>query len=85
MDGMECLSLTEDGLDNDPVLSYTPAQLHHHEAAQVLLANPPPEGTKRQIWSRWYRDMTFHIDAIQYPGLEAQAQADSNPSPTKEA
>jgi hypothetical protein len=29
----EHLSLTDDGLDDDPVLSYTLEQLRHHEAA----------------------------------------------------
>jgi hypothetical protein len=33
MKGMDCLSLANDGLDGDSVLSYTPAQLRHHEAA----------------------------------------------------
>jgi hypothetical protein len=31
MEGIEHLSLGEDGLDIDLVLSYTPAQLSHHE------------------------------------------------------
>jgi hypothetical protein len=33
MEGMEHLSLTEDGLDDDPVLSYSSAQLCHHKVA----------------------------------------------------
>jgi hypothetical protein len=51
MEGMEHLSLIEDGLVDDPVLSYSLAQLHHHEVAQVLLGNLSPEGAKRWIWS----------------------------------
>jgi hypothetical protein len=42
MEGMEHLSLTKDGLDDDPMFSYTQAQLYHHEVAQALLANQPP-------------------------------------------
>jgi hypothetical protein len=41
MEGMEHLSLPD-----VPVLSYTPAQLRYHEAAQALLANPPLEGVE---------------------------------------
>jgi hypothetical protein len=41
MEGIECLSLSEDGLDINPVLSYISAQLHHHEVIQMLLTNPP--------------------------------------------
>jgi hypothetical protein len=33
MEGMEHLSLTKDGLDDDPMFSYTQAQLCHHEVA----------------------------------------------------
>jgi hypothetical protein len=51
MEGIECLSLADDGLDDDPMLSYTPTQLRHHEVTQALLTNPPREGTERQIWS----------------------------------
>jgi hypothetical protein len=32
MKGMEHLSLTVDGLDDDPVLFYTSTQLHHEAA-----------------------------------------------------
>jgi hypothetical protein len=42
MEGIEHLSLTNDGLDDDPMLSYTSAQLRHHKAVQALLAIPPP-------------------------------------------
>jgi hypothetical protein len=41
MEGMVDLLLADNGLDDDLVLSYSPAQLHHHEAAQALLANLP--------------------------------------------
>jgi hypothetical protein len=44
MEGLECLSLTDDGLNEDPALPYTPQQLCHHVAARVLFAIPPPEG-----------------------------------------
>jgi hypothetical protein len=84
MEGMECLSLTEDDLDDDPMLSYTSPQLHHHETAEALLVNPPPEGAERQIWSRRHQNKLFHIDTIYYAGLEAQAQAISNPPPAQE-
>jgi hypothetical protein len=33
MERMEHLSLTDDGLDDDPMLSYSLAPLCHHEAA----------------------------------------------------
>jgi hypothetical protein len=49
MEGFECLSLTDDGLDDNPVLSYMLEQLQHHEAAQNLLINSPLEGAERQI------------------------------------
>jgi hypothetical protein len=35
MERMECLPLTEDDLDDDPVLSYKPAQLCNHEATHA--------------------------------------------------
>jgi hypothetical protein len=80
MEGMEHLSLTEDSLDVDPVYSYTLDQLYHHEAAQTLLANPPPKGTERQIWSCWCQNELLHVNAILL--LDSQAQADSNPPPS---
>jgi hypothetical protein len=49
MEGIERLSLTNNGLVDDAVLSYTPEQLFHHEAAQALLTHPPLEGTERWI------------------------------------
>jgi hypothetical protein len=42
MEGMEHLLLNDDGLDDDPVLSYTLAQFYHHEAAQTFLVTPSP-------------------------------------------
>jgi hypothetical protein len=45
---MEHLSLADDGLDNDPVFSYTPTQLSHYEVAQGLLTNPLPEGMRHR-------------------------------------
>jgi hypothetical protein len=38
MEGFERLLLTDDLID-DPALSYTLEQLHHHETAQALFAN----------------------------------------------
>jgi hypothetical protein len=64
MEGMECLSLTEDDLDDDPVLSYTSAQLCHHEAAQVHLTNLPPTGAERLICSCWHQNELFHVSII---------------------
>jgi hypothetical protein len=76
MEGFEHISLT----DNELVSSYTSEQFCHHEAAQALLTNPPLEGTKRHIWSRWCQnELQFHVDAITRFRLEAQAQAASNP------
>jgi hypothetical protein len=69
MEGMEHLSLSEDGLDNNPMLSYTSDQLRHHEAGQMLLANPSPEGVERQIWSCWCWNELFHVNAIHNLGL----------------
>jgi hypothetical protein len=40
MEVIEHLSLTCDGLDDDPVLSYMPKQLYHHVVTHELLANP---------------------------------------------
>jgi hypothetical protein len=51
MEGMEQLSLTTNGLDDDPVLSYSLAQLQHHEVAQALVAKPPLVSAQTQIWS----------------------------------
>jgi hypothetical protein len=71
MEGMECLSLTEDGLDDDPVFSYTLSQLCHHEVAQTFLGNPPSDDNERQIWSPWHQNLEFHVDASHYAGHEA--------------
>jgi hypothetical protein len=73
MEGMERLSLTEDNLNDDPVLSYTLAQLRHDEVTQALLANPPSEGVDRSILSCWHRNEMFHINVIYYAGLESHA------------
>jgi hypothetical protein len=64
MEGMECLSLTEDDLDDDPVLSYTSTQLYHHEAARVHLMNLPPTGAKRLIYSCCHQNELFHVSII---------------------
>jgi hypothetical protein len=77
MEGMKQLSLTNNGLDNNPVLSYSLAQLCHHKVSQGLLANLPPEGGERQIWSLWCRSELFHVIAIHHLGLDAQPLADS--------
>jgi hypothetical protein len=47
MEGFERHSLTDGGLLDDPVLSYTLEQLRHHEVAQALQANMPLEGVER--------------------------------------
>jgi hypothetical protein len=49
MERIERLSLTDNGLDDDPVLSYTLEQLRHHKVAQVVITNPTPEGIERWI------------------------------------
>jgi hypothetical protein len=41
MEGNEIFLLTDDGLDDDLMLSYMLKQLRHHEVAQALLTNPP--------------------------------------------
>jgi hypothetical protein len=41
MEGFERLSLADDGLIKDPMLSYASEQLRHHEAAQTLFTNLP--------------------------------------------
>jgi hypothetical protein len=51
MEEFEHLSLTNDGLIKDPMMFYTSEQLHHHEAAQTLFANPPPEVVEWQAWA----------------------------------
>jgi hypothetical protein len=61
------------------VLYYTPAQLCHHEVAQTLLGNPPSKGAKRRIWYCWHQNLTFHVDAIHYVVLKAQAQVVLDP------
>jgi hypothetical protein len=78
MEGIECLSLTDDGFNVDPVLSYMPEQLYHHEVVPALLANPLTEDIERQIWSCWHQNEMFHIDTIHRLGLEARAQVGSN-------
>jgi hypothetical protein len=78
MEGMEHLSLTDGGLDDDPMLSYTPAQLCRHEAAQALLANPPLEGAEERIWSHLRQSKVFHVNAIHHLELKARTQTDSN-------
>jgi hypothetical protein len=64
MEGIERLSLTDDILDDDPVLTYTPEQLHHHEAIEMLLTIRPLEGVVEQIWFRWHQNELFLIDTI---------------------
>jgi hypothetical protein len=46
MEGNEIFLLTDDGLDDDLMLSYMLKQLRHHEVAQALLTNPPPKGAR---------------------------------------
>jgi hypothetical protein len=41
MEGFVRLSLADDDLIKAPTLSYMTAQLHHHEVAYTLFANPP--------------------------------------------
>jgi hypothetical protein len=82
MDGMEQLSLTDNGLDDELVLSYMQAQLRHHEVVQVLLANSPPDGAEGQILFRLCWNELFHVNAIHRLGLEAQVHADSCLLPT---
>jgi hypothetical protein len=53
MEGIELLLLTNDDLNDDPVLSNMSEQLRHHKVAQALLTNPPLEATEEQIWSCW--------------------------------
>jgi hypothetical protein len=48
MEGFEHLTLTDDALIKDPVMSYTPEKLCHHVVAQTLFANPPSKGAERQ-------------------------------------
>jgi hypothetical protein len=73
MEVFERLSLTDANV-NDLVLSYTSEQLRHQVVAHALFTNPPPDGTKRQVWARWrWNKMQFHINAIHRLGIEARA------------
>jgi hypothetical protein len=82
MEGIKRLSLVNDGLNIDPVSSYTMTQLRHHVAAQALLTNPSPENAEWQIWSHWCRNKLFYVNTIL--GLYTQVQADSSLPPTQE-
>jgi hypothetical protein len=83
MEGIERLSLTDDILDDDPVLTYTPEQLHRHEATEMLLTIRPLEGVVEQIWFHWHQNELFFIDTIHWLRLKARTWVGSNLSPTR--